>query len=164
MTGTETERGSDLATGAEPALLLDVMLGKLATYLRMCGYDASYAGERGVEADDRLLAVASTEGRRLVTRDVALAGRTEDAVLVKSRDPTEQLRELATAGFALELAPEPRRCSGCNGPLEPVDWMEPTPEYAPDPGETDTWRCRDCGQHFWKGSHWDDVAATLDSL
>ena len=31
-------------------LLLDVMLGKLAVYLRMCGYDAAYAGDLGVEA------------------------------------------------------------------------------------------------------------------
>jgi len=28
---------------ARDHLLLDVMLGKLATYLRMCGYDAAYA-------------------------------------------------------------------------------------------------------------------------
>jgi uncharacterized protein with PIN domain len=34
-------------------LLLDAMLGNLATYLRMCGYDAADATDRGVEAADR---------------------------------------------------------------------------------------------------------------
>jgi hypothetical protein len=38
------------------------------------------------------------------------------------------------------------------------------PEYAPDPEDTDVWRCIDCGQFFWKGSHWDDVADTLAGL
>jgi uncharacterized protein with PIN domain len=33
-----------------------------------------------------------------------------------------------------------------------------------DPGETAVWRCRDCGQHFWKGSHWADMAGTLAEL
>jgi len=26
------------------------------------------------------------------------------------------------------------------------------------------WRCTDCGQWFWKGGHWADVAARLDGL
>jgi len=35
--------------------LLDTMLGKLATYLRMCGYDTAYALDEEAEADDALL-------------------------------------------------------------------------------------------------------------
>ena len=149
---------------ARDPLVLDTMLGKLATYLRMCGYDAAYALDRGAEADDDLLALAETEGRRLLTRDEALAGRREDAVLLTEREVVDQLRELAAAGFELELSEEPRYCGTCNAPVEPVDRTEPTPEYAPDPAETPMWRCRDCGQHFWKGSHWDDVAAQLRDL
>ncbi|WP_123537246.1 DUF5615 family PIN-like protein [Halosimplex salinum] len=148
----------------ETALLLDTMLGKLATYLRMCGYDAAYAGERGIEDDEDVLAVAHTEGRVLVTRDRDLAARAERSQLLSTREVTEQLRELRRSGFDVELAPEPSRCSACNGPLERVDRTEPTPEYAPETHEETVWRCRNCGQHFWKGSHWDDVAGTLDDL
>ena len=50
-------------------LLLDVMLGKLAVYIRTCGYDAAYAGDRGLEADARIREVAASEGRLLLTRD-----------------------------------------------------------------------------------------------
>ncbi|QLH79556.1 Mut7-C RNAse domain-containing protein [Halosimplex rubrum] len=148
----------------ETALLLDTMLGKLATYLRMCGYDAAYAGERGIEADDDVLALAHTEGRVLVTRDRELAARAERSQPLSTREVTEQLLELRRSGFDLELADEPARCSACNGPLERVDRTEPTPDYAPETHEETVWRCRNCGQHFWKGSHWDDVAGTLDDL
>jgi len=34
--------------------LLDVMLGKLVTYLGTCGYETLYAVEEGLEADDAI--------------------------------------------------------------------------------------------------------------
>ncbi|WP_324758622.1 Mut7-C RNAse domain-containing protein [Haloarcula montana] len=145
-------------------LVLDAMLGTLATYLRMCGYDAAYALDRDAEANADLLALAHTEARRLVTRDADLARAAPDSVLLTERAVDDQLRELADAGFTLELADPPTHCGTCNGRLEAVDRTEPTPEYAPDPADEPLWRCRDCGQHFWKGSHWDDVAETLASL
>jgi len=150
--------------GDQEPLVLDAMLGKLATYLRMCGYDTAYALDRDAEADEDLLALAETEGRRLVTRDEDLARTVEDAVLLTERAVEDQLRELLAAGFELELSEEPVRCGTCNAPVERVDRTEPTPEYAPDPAEIDMWRCRDCGQHFWKGSHWADVADQIREL
>ncbi|WP_335999699.1 Mut7-C RNAse domain-containing protein [Halorientalis halophila] len=145
-------------------LVLDVMLGKLATYLRMCGFDAVYALDRDLEADDRILALSRAEGRTLLTRDRGLAARTDDSVLLTEREPVEQLRELRDAGFRLELGDRPVRCSRCNGVVEPLTDDESTPGYAPDPAETPVWRCRDCEQCFWKGSHWADVGETLASL
>ncbi|MFQ3319684.1 MAG: hypothetical protein ACI8UR_002178 [Natronomonas sp.] len=141
--------------------LLDVMCGKLAVYLRMCGYDAAYAGDRGIEADDEIRREAEAEGRSLLTRDEALADRTEDAILLTKRDIEGQLAELEAADVRLELAAEPSHCGRCNGPLEAVPEDADTPDYAPDPAETDCWRCASCGQLFWKGSHWERVAETL---
>jgi len=145
-------------------LALDAMLGKLATYLRMCGYDTAYALDRDAEADDDLLALAEHEDRLLITRDSDLAARAADSLLLSERAVEDQLRELADAGFALALAPEPAHCGVCNGPVEQVGPAEPTPEYAPSTNEETVWRCTDCGQHFWKGSHWASVQATLDGL
>jgi uncharacterized protein with PIN domain len=149
---------------AHDRLVLDVMLGKLATFLRMCGYDTVYALDRDLEADDRILALSRAEGRTLLTRDRGLAARTDDSVLLTARDPVEQLRELRGADFALELPDRPIRCSRCNGVVTAIDGEESTPGYAPDPTETRVWRCADCGQCFWKGSHWADVAETLAGL
>lgn len=145
-------------------LLLDVMCGGLDAHLRMCDHDTVYAGDRGLEADDRLLEIAREENRTLVTRDVHLSNRADDAVLLESREAEAQLAELAAAGVDLTLADEPGFCGRCNGPLEPVAESAATPAYAPDPAETDVWRCRRCGQYFWRGSHWDRVAETLSRI
>ena len=145
-------------------LLLDVMCGGLRSYLRMCDHDTVYAGDRGLEADEALLALADAEDRTLVTRDVALADRAAESILLEERDVEAQLAELAAAGVDLTLADEPRFCGRCNGRLERLAETASTPEYAPDPTETDVWRCRACGQHFWRGSHWDRVAETLSRI
>ncbi|WP_370518604.1 Mut7-C RNAse domain-containing protein [Natronomonas sp. CBA1123] len=143
-------------------LLLDVMLGKLAVYLRLCGYDAAYAGDRGVEADDRILDIVTEENRTLLTRDVSLAGQAESSILLTKRNIEDQLAELREAGVELAVAETPTRCGRCNGSLLAVDATEETPEYAPDPDDTDCWRCRECGQLFWKGSHWKRMKETLN--
>ncbi|PSQ16279.1 hypothetical protein BRD00_11355 [Halobacteriales archaeon QS_8_69_26] len=164
-------------------ILLDAMCGGLRSYLRMCGHDAAYALDRGVEDDDRLLAWADREERVLVTRDRGLAARADRSVLLGGKAVEDQLRELAAAGVDLTLADPPTRCSRCNGRLDPVtgapsgdatdegatddadgEKAATTPEFAPDPTGTAVWRCVDCGQHFWRGSHWDDVAGTLAAV
>jgi hypothetical protein len=144
-----------------PPFLLDAMLGKLAVYLRLCGYDTVYALDRDVEADDTILELADREGRTVLTRDVHLSTRAERGFLLNERDPPDQLAELAAAGLRLEPTDEPVRCGRCNATVEAVDDGEETPGYAPDPVAEPQWRCTECGQVFWKGSHWDRMRETL---
>jgi uncharacterized protein with PIN domain len=125
----------------------------------MYGHDAAYALERGIEDDDALRALARAEGRTLLTRDRELAARSGDARLLESKDTDGQLAELAAAGVALGLD-EPERCGACNGELERAS--EPYPDYVAD-GAQAVWRCPDCGRHFWKGSHWEDVRERLSA-
>ncbi|WP_267642546.1 Mut7-C RNAse domain-containing protein [Haloarchaeobius amylolyticus] len=143
--------------------LLDVMCGGLTTYLRFCGHDTVYALDRGEEDDDRLRAIAAEEGRTLVTRDVHLANRADEAILLRRRDTEAQLAELLEAGVSLHPTEEPEYCGRCNGPVERVPPETTTPEYAPD-DDTPTWRCLDCGQCFWRGSHWDRMRETLERV
>jgi uncharacterized protein with PIN domain len=180
--GDDAPDDETLGDGEPPRVLLDAMCGKLATYLRMCGYDAAYALDRGVEDDDRVLSLAAAEDRILLTRDRELAARAVDrdpgSVLLTERDVVDQLREVAAAGLPVALADEPTRCGACNGPVERVGPggidVDPDerPDYVPDDvgpaaaGDSDpdarpAWRCRDCGRWFWKGSHWASVAARL---
>jgi uncharacterized protein with PIN domain len=162
---TDVERETTESNAVRPdedGLFLDVMLGKLAVYLRMCGYDTAYAGDRDLEADDRLRSVAEGDDRILLTRDVELAERADRAVLLTERDIGGQLDELREVGVRLELAERPERCGRCNGRLDAVAADETTPEYAPNPPAVDCWRCRACGQVFWKGSHWERVRETLE--
>jgi hypothetical protein len=76
----------------------------------------------------------------------------------------DRLRSLRAAGVDLRLAERPSRCGRCNGPLSALDPGEPVPDYAPGGDEFERWRCRDCGQVFWKGGHWERVRARLASL
>lgn len=154
MTSSPTDR---------PTLLVDVMCGKLATYLRMCGYDTAYALDRGIEADEAILELARREDRLLLTRDVELARRAGDrGRRVEAREPTEQLAELAAMGFDLNLRVV--RCASCNGELIEIDAAQSTPIDVPDPVDTPVWRCPACGQHFWRGSHWTDLERTLSEI
>jgi hypothetical protein len=164
----EARDESDGDPPSETSLLLDAMLGTLTRYLRMCGYDVAYvldgtdpADEPG---DDAVLEWARTAGRVLVTRDEQLARRADDAVFLTARDVETQLREFRDAGYQVSLPERPTRCGACNGRLVPVGDDESVPEYAPEAGETERWRCADCGQVFWKGSHWDDVERRLAEL
>ncbi|WP_396610442.1 Mut7-C RNAse domain-containing protein [Haloferax sp. S1W] len=158
--------GIDGGTPAETAFLLDVMLGKLATYLRMCGYDTAYALDEqdSDPGDAHLIDRAAAEPRVILTRDVSLAERAPKSVLLTEKDPLSQLRELESVGFDVSLTDEPTRCGVCNGRVENVGGDDPIPEYAPDDSETRLWRCRDCGQVFWRGSHWRDVESRLNEL
>ncbi|WP_330631132.1 Mut7-C RNAse domain-containing protein [Halocatena halophila] len=140
-------------------LLLDVMCGDLRSYLRMCGHDTVYALDRGIEDDDRIRSIARTERRTLITRDRQLAESVSDAIILTATETTEQLRTLRAVGIELTLS-EPQRCGRCNGPLERTH--SPRADSIPD--DNPVWQCSDCGQFFWKGSHWEHVRATLDSL
>jgi uncharacterized protein with PIN domain len=130
----------------------------------MCGHDTVYSLDRDVEADDELLRIASEEDRLLVTRDKHLAAQSEASLLLRSLEVETQLREILDAGIYLALDDVPEFCGRCNGKLEQVDATTETPAYAPDPSEERTWRCGECGQYFWKGSHWDEVAETLAAI
>ena len=150
-----------MATPADTTVLLDVMVGGLTSILRMGGYDTVYALDLEAETDEAVIDIARREGRTIVTRDRQIADRFSDTLLLTSTNTDEQLSELRGAGFVLQLA-EPGRCSKCNGELELIR-EGPGPENGPDPEAEPVWRCVDCGHHFWKGSHWDDVRSRLDT-
>ena len=160
-----SESTRESTTTDRPRVLVDAMCGSLARHLRICGYDAAYALDRGIESDERLRAVATAERRILVTRDRELAARADEAVLLTEREVLDQLRELSAAGLPVELPAEPRHCGACNGQVERV--ADPSddarPEYVPDDVEP-VWRCRECGQWFWKGSHWEHVSSRVESI
>lgn len=144
-------------------LLVDAMCGRLARYLRFCGHDAAYAPDRGVEADDAIESLARREERTILTRDHAIGGGDLDVIHLGATDLDGQLRAVARAGIALEPSERPSRCGRCNGVLRPASDAEEAPGYVPRGAEALS-RCRRCGRYFWRGSHWDRVAARLERV
>lgn len=140
----------------EPRFLVDAMLGKLARWLVLLGYDAEFAGGSG-RPDLELLEEAQREGRVFVTRDrgVPDVAGVRKVVIVHAHLEA-QLLQLASE---LALKPDPAllfsRCADCNEPLETLPREEALPLVPPKVRtlETPFWRCRLCGRLYWNGTH-----------
>ncbi len=140
------------------------MLGRLARYLRFVGCDTVYARDLD---DTAILERARAEGRRIVTRDRALAARSPTAVLLRSVTLAEQWSELRSAYPSLPTKVRFERCSACNGRLVPyVRGTDPgregdLPQGRPDAAELSVYACEDCGHLYWEGSHTRRIRSTL---
>jgi uncharacterized protein with PIN domain len=148
-----------------PRFVVDTMLGRLARWLRVIGYDTAYPG--AVE-DERLLALARDEDRVLVTRDVRLAraaGR--QGCLVRAASLDGQLVEIIGAlGLAPSQAAWFSRCMACNARLvdeapEAVRGRVPPRVFA---GHDRFMGCPGCGRVYWWGSHADRMQERLSAL
>lgn len=149
----------------QPRFVTDGHLGRLAAFLRMLGFDTWY--DRFAN-DTLLAAVASSEHRCLLTRDVGLLKRREVAAgyCVRSHKPHDQLREIA-GRFALHSHFIPfSRCMDCNGPLCQVPKTEIADLLPPHTRETKTEfsRCLHCGKIYWRGSHYARMVQRIEQL
>ncbi len=148
---------------AETRFVADVMLGKLARWLRALGHDTLYFRDA---SDSRLLGIALREGRHLLTRDAALAARAGTAgLLVHAEALDEQLREVVAACGLTARVPL-SRCLECNGtlhPREPAEVRDRVPPYtlATQPG---FWECEGCGRVFWAGTHARGILSRIEGL
>lgn len=153
----------------EPKFLVDGMLGSLARWLRMLGYDVAYEAEK---ADEELLRLAAETGRILLTSDVELyrraCRRTLEAFLVKGRKDESLLWLSRRYGLRLTLKPEFSRCPLCNTPLRRVRRREVQGLVPPlvFKRKRGFWICPNpkCGKVYWRGSHWNKIKETLRKL
>ncbi len=133
---------------------VDCMLGKLAKWLRILGFDTLYF--RFIE-DSALLMMAQEEDRILLTRDRDLfrrAGR-EHAFFISSEAWRSQLEQVLESFDLKERTAVFSRCLECNhslrvlsrsaaGNLAPSHVLEKALSFSLCPG---------CGRVFWKGTH-----------
>jgi hypothetical protein len=144
-----------------PRFVADHMLGSLARWLRMIGYDTIY--DKGLD-DKGMAELARTENRFLLTRDKELA-KEPGALLLEQDDLDSQLKATG-AKFGLKYNEGLIRCSTCNGdllqlPKEEAKAVVPEGAYA---GNDKFWKCSKCGKIFWKGSHWLGIMDRLKKL
>lgn len=150
----------DSTKADRPRLLVDAMLGRLARWLRLMGYDTIYWREG---SDEELIRQAQADGRLIVTRDHQLAGRRGMwALLVAAETLDAQIVEVRAL---LGGEPQPfTRCSECNGVLAELPHAAARALVPPYVWHTQTHfrRCPDCGRVYWKGTHWPAMAQRLD--
>ena len=144
-------------------LLADGMLGRLAKWLRLLGYDTAYDN---AATDPELARRARAEGRVLLTRDHELAARRGlRTLLICSQVLEEQIREVRAS-----LGPPPQpalsRCAVCNSVLDPVSPNQVAQRVPPYVLRTQTEfrRCPGCGRVYWPGSHLQAMRAQVDEF
>ena len=156
---------TDRADSSRPRFLCDAMLGSLARWLRLFGFDAEYPAP-GV--DDRDLAErARTEGRWLLTRDRELAGLGPKTMLVRSAALDDQLVEvLSRLGQVPPATLDGARCAECNGELEDRDRAEIVEAVPPHVLRTAERfrRCSGCARVYWPGSHGAKIVARMERV
>ncbi|MGG6241808.1 Mut7-C RNAse domain-containing protein [Nodosilinea sp. AN01ver1] len=145
--------------------VLDVHLGKLATYLRLLGFDALYRRDYG---DAELAQISSQQQRILLTQDRGLLKRSlvTHGYIVRSHVPEQQAKEVLDR-FHLHNAVAPlERCPRCNGRLTAVDKAEICDRIPPLTRlHYDAFsRCQSCGQIYWKGAHYDRIQQLVDRV
>jgi uncharacterized protein with PIN domain len=144
--------------------LADTMLGRLATWLRILGYDAEYV--RGEDA--ALIERARETGRILLTRDTGLLRRPRlpPHLFVQSDHVSEQLRQVIDAFHLTPANPSARRCPRCNVLVESrtkAEVVGRVPEFVWSHHDA-FWGCPTCGRVYWAGSHWRRMDETIRAL
>jgi uncharacterized protein with PIN domain len=155
----------DLSQLAEKRFAADAMLGRLARWLRLLGFDCSYDSEL---SDAELVRRGVLEERMILTRDRRLPEEwwVPSIHLVRAKGLREQLAEVLRE---FELAPTIRvlsRCADCNRPLQPVarsDVSERVPPRALRTHDAFS-ECGSCGRVYWEGSHTAQIRRLVDEL
>lgn len=144
--------------------IADTMLGRLAKWLRILGYDTLYPGD---ESDQRLARIAAEEGRILLTRDTELASRKGfRKLLVRSNRLSEQLAQVIEA-FSLRAHDRALSlCLICNEPLREVEKEAVRDRVPPYVFETQPlfYECPRCRKVYWAGTHLDHIRRELKRI
>lgn len=149
----------------EPRFVLDVHLGRLARHLRLLGFDAKWTND----ADDEDLASASvSEARILLTKDIGLLKRRmiTRGYYVRETSPRLQVTEVLRRFDLHDRITPFSRCLECNSELSPAtkeDAMARVPSRVLREHDTFS-RCPRCGRIYWRGSHYDRLAAFVEQV
>ena len=149
-----------------PRFICDVMLGRLARWLRVLDYDTAY--ESDIEDAD-LVRRALDEGRSILTRDQRLPEEWQigkACVVLEAEEPMAQLTEVVQSIGLKQPRRLFRRCLECNVPLE-VASTEEVSERVPERVLTshDSFRCCPaCQRVYWEGDHTRRMRRQLESV
>ena len=138
----------------------DVMVGKLARWLRMLGYDVLYSNRF---EDDETLRIAEAEDRSILTRDVELHKRGgARSLLIADDDYEDQVRQVIST-FGLRQFNPFSRCAECNASLIETDKESVFLKIPPYVYLTQEHfaLCPACDRVYWRGTHAERILAKL---
>jgi uncharacterized protein with PIN domain len=154
--------------------LVDSMLGKLARFLRIFGYDTLYANDLvdyfrvDPVPDEKLLAYAKKTNRFIITKDYQFyMSNIKNALYLRGEgvyNYLNQLKENLRLEFKFNI--EDARCSVCNSEMEKVKEKSEIKDYVLQHTfnqYNDFYQCSNlqCKKIYWKGAHIDDIENRL---
>jgi uncharacterized protein with PIN domain len=153
--------------------VLDIHLGKLATSLRLLGFDTLYRNDYD---DEELANISSSQSRILLTRDKGLLMRSlvTHGYYVRSTNPQQQIVEVLQRFDLFKIVSPFQRCLRCNGLLTPVakeSVIDELPETvrsrsvsAGESQNNEFHRCEDCAQIYWQGTHYERLQQFIEQV
>jgi uncharacterized protein with PIN domain len=134
--------------------IADVMLGRLAKWMRLLGFDVHY--DRTM-TDNELIRISLEQDRVILTRDTGLVARplASNHVFIEHDHVRQQLDQVLTTCHITSMPGPLTRCSVCNTLLSPVakeDVGDLVPPYVFEKNNSFL-RCENCGRIYWKGTH-----------
>ena len=144
----------------------DCMLGKLAKWLKILGFDVLYFSK---VADKDLVDISRREDRLLLTRDTGLIERTAkrpNRLFVRSDVLEDQIAQVLDDLWLWDDVRPNTRCIECNLPLKALARerarnlvtpfvLEHASSFAICPG---------CDRVFWQGTHYGDMERKIERL
>ncbi len=143
--------------------LCDEMLGSLAKWLRILGYDTKYIKNIN---DKKIIEIAEKEGRIVITRDKLLAKKSK-GIYINEKDIEKQLKKVVKClNLNIEKEKILTRCTICNIKVVRIEKEKvkgKVPEYVWNNNEN-FWICPTCNRIYWIGSHWNKMEETIKKL
>ena len=149
--------------------IVDQNVGKLAKWLRIMGYDATFFNGSN---DSHMVAIALKEGRIILTKDtqimkrrVITSGRLK-AIFIEPDEPEQQMRQLIKM-LNLDCWFRPfALCLECNQPLVERSKEEVKDLVPPYVFQTQNqyMECPACHRIYWRGTHWREMTRKLEQL
>ena len=143
------------------------MLGTLAKWLRIYGFDTFYAN-RDIN-DSELLDISKKENRILITRDknLIITARRENlkTIEINTTDLDEQI-SIVLGKNKPDKTKILSRCIVCNAKVEDIkkqDVEGKVPEKV-FKNKDKFWFCTNCNKIYWKGSHYEKMFEKIDYL
>ncbi len=147
------------------AFFADVMLGRLAKWLRILGYDTSY--EQTITSE-KLVNTARNENRMILTRNKKLIKTLDESecLFIEGNFLVNQLKQVIDE-FNLDMSENfLSRCTVCNAEIVPAN-KEEVINDVPDfvfRMQNEFSKCPKCGKIFWKGTHLKRMEEILGNL
>jgi len=145
-----------------PRFLADRMVGTLAKWLRLLGYDTVYMPEVSPASVKR---EARRQGRILLTRRACFLNQRDmpPFVFIRADRFREQLKQVCTDLRLTVSSSLLRRCSVCNQELETIDRERVQARVPTYVWQTQTTfsHCRKCQRVYWNATHRERIIEEL---